>query len=170
MNVCLVTTPLDSTLVLPVKFGQPLCLMSPIGRKALGVELDSTPPCTFACCPHLLFIPCRLCHVLSIPSTFDLPTPASYLGFCSWRGRSARYCIVPDEPYRAKGAGSEVGLHPTLHIRCCPHLLIIPRRLCSVFSIPSTFDPPTPASYLSFRSQQGRSAQYCVDRGQVSAV
>ena len=68
--------------------------------------------------------------------------------------------IVPDEPYRAKGAGSEVGLHPTLHIRSLPPLARHPPSLCRVFSIPSTFDPPTPASYLGFRSRQGRSARY----------
>ena len=33
---------------------------------------------------------------------------------------------MPDEPYRAKGAGSEVGLHPTLHIRLLPPLACHP--------------------------------------------
>ena len=70
--------------------------------------------------------------------------------------------IVPDEPYRVKGAGSGVGLYPTLHIRCCPHLLVIPLVVCVlVFSIPSTFDLPTPALYLGFHLQQSWSVQYC---------
>ena len=91
MNVCPVTNTPGLNPGVAGKIGQPLCLMSPIGRKALGVKLDFTPPCTFAAAPHLLVIPRRLCRVLSIPSTFDSPTPASYLGFRLRRSRSARY-------------------------------------------------------------------------------
>ena len=69
---------------------------------------------------------------------------------------------MPDEPYRAKGAGSEVGLHPTLHIRRCPHLLVIPRRcaVCLAYQAHSThlLQPRTSASAYSI----GRSAQYRV--------
>ena len=44
--------------VSPERFGQPLCLMSPIGRKA-SVEGGIFPlrPCTFAAAPHIALIP-----------------------------------------------------------------------------------------------------------------
>ena len=54
MNVCPVATPPDSNPVSLVKFGQPLRLMSPIGRKAMGVKLDFTPPRVFAAAPTCL--------------------------------------------------------------------------------------------------------------------
>ena len=43
--------------VLPERFGQPLCLMSPIGQKA-SVKRENFPltPCTFAAAPYTVLI------------------------------------------------------------------------------------------------------------------
>ena len=74
-------------------------------------------------------------------------TPGLNPGVAGYRIWTA---IVPDEPYRAKGAGSRVGLYPTLHVRRCL-LLIIPlvvRVSCSAYRAHSTrlLQPRTSAS------------------------
>ena len=106
--------------------------MSPIGRKALGVELDSTPPCTFAAAPT-----CSSSPLSSVP------------------------CVKHTEHIRPAYSS----LVPRLPLTALVEVLDIaarhPPSLCHVFSIPSTFDPPTPASYLSFHLRRGRSARYC---------
>ena len=76
-------------------------------------------------------------------------TPGLNPGVAGYRIWTA---IVPDEPYRAKGAGCRVGLYPTLHVRRCLHLLIIPLVIvcvsCSAYRAHSTrlLQPRTSAS------------------------